>query len=85
MAYINPGRFIEPYLKPYGKQTIKQIPGIQRENRARDRLEAIKPMWAEKVEESKANRAIQSDAQAKQLELMGYAQSNPEAFKNVSM
>ena len=80
MPYINPGRFIEPYLRPLGKQTIKQIPQIQQGQRERERLEALKPMWAEQVAESQANREIQRDAQARQMELLGLAATNPEAF-----
>ena len=83
MAYINPGQFIAPYLKPYGKQTVKHIPGIQQENRARDRLESLKPVWAEQVAESQQSQQIQRDAQARQMELLGYARSHPEAFENI--
>jgi len=83
MPYINIGQLIEPYLRPLGKQTIEQIPGIQAHNLAKERLGANKEVWAEQIAESKANREIQRQAQAKQLELMGLAQSSPEAFKNM--
>lgn len=80
MAYINPGRFIEPYLKPYGKQTVKHIPGIQQERRARDRLESLKPVWAEQVAESQQNQQIQRDAQARLNALSGISPEQLQPF-----
>lgn len=78
--YINPGQFIEPYLKPYGKQTIEQIPGIQTRQLAKERLGALKPVWAEQVAESQANREIQRQAQERWGELQNLPK---EAFKGM--
>ena len=58
MPYTDPYQYIKPYLKPYGKRTVDLIPQIQQENRARDRLESLKPVWAEQVAESQQNQQI---------------------------
>ena len=80
MPYINIGQLIEPYLRPLGKQTIAQIPGIQEHQLAKERLGSQKQVWSEEIAQSQQSRQIQKGAEAEKLKLLGLARTNPEAF-----
>jgi len=80
MPYINIGQLIEPYLRPLGKQTIAQIPGIQAHQLAKERLGSQKQVWDEQIAQSQQSRQIQKGAEAEKLKLLGLARTNPEAF-----
>ena len=80
MPYTNIGELIKPYLRPLGKQTIAQIPGIQAHQLAKERLGAQKSVWSEQIAESKANREIARQAQDRLNQLSGISFEKLQPF-----
>ena len=80
MAYINPGRFIESYLKPYGQQTIKYAEKARTHGLAKERLGAQKSVWAEQIAESQQRQGIAREAQGRLNALSGISPEKIQDF-----